>query len=376
MSEYQYVGFRAIDEPVSEKNLEYMDRQSSRAEITAWSFDNEYHYGDFHGNAQEMLRRGYDLHLHYANFGTRTLMIRLPHGLPDPQASKPYLGDELQFVKDKSGDAGILSIEPCYEPGALDELWDLADLVERLVPLRAEIIDGDLRPLYLAHLAIALDDNHDPEEIEEPPVPAGLGKLSAAQVALAELYGLDEHLLAAAAQNSPDLAPQADIQKQYAEWVQQMPASHKDALLARLMAEPHSSVRRELLIEFVKARPGSPWPTVDSNRTISDLLAAAEQVKEESGRQKAEKAARDRAKKLAKLAADPQPALRKTEQLVEDRTSDAYREIAHLLADVRDALAGTPRSGLADQHAQKLKIANPTLKVLVSELRKQGFLKK
>ena len=34
MSEYQYVLFRAIDGPVSPKNLEYMHQQSSRAEIT------------------------------------------------------------------------------------------------------------------------------------------------------------------------------------------------------------------------------------------------------------------------------------------------------------------------------------------------------
>ena len=46
MSEYQYVGFRAIEKPVTEKNLEYMHSQSSRAEITPWSFDNEYHFGD------------------------------------------------------------------------------------------------------------------------------------------------------------------------------------------------------------------------------------------------------------------------------------------------------------------------------------------
>ncbi|MBW3597483.1 MAG: hypothetical protein KY475_09445 [Planctomycetes bacterium] len=95
MSEYQYVAFRAVDAPVSEKNLEYMERQSSRAEITPWSFDNSYHYGDFRGNALEMLRRGYDVHLHYANFGARKLMIRLPHGLPDPEAASPT-GEEVK----------------------------------------------------------------------------------------------------------------------------------------------------------------------------------------------------------------------------------------------------------------------------------------
>src|SRR4029077_1872720 len=114
-----------------------------------------------------------------------------PHGLPDPKVTKPYLDDALQFVKDKSGEGGILSFDPFYEPDDLEELWNLSELIERLVPLRAEIADGDLRPLYLAHLAIALDGNHDPAETEEAPVPAGLGELSPAQLALAELYGLD-----------------------------------------------------------------------------------------------------------------------------------------------------------------------------------------
>ncbi len=82
MSEYQYVGFRAIDAPLSEKNLKYVRTQSSHADITPWSFDSEYAYGDFHGDAPEMLRRGYDVYFHYANFGVRTLTIRLPDGLP------------------------------------------------------------------------------------------------------------------------------------------------------------------------------------------------------------------------------------------------------------------------------------------------------
>src|ERR1700692_2142331 len=102
MSEYQRIAFRAIDGPVSEEKLEYMRRQSSRAEITPWSFDNSYEYGDFRGDAVEMLRRGYDLHLHYANFGIRKLLIRLPHGRPALEAAKPYLGkDAVQFLQDK-----------------------------------------------------------------------------------------------------------------------------------------------------------------------------------------------------------------------------------------------------------------------------------
>ncbi len=34
MSEFRYVGFRAIDGPLSDRQLEYMECQSTRAEIT------------------------------------------------------------------------------------------------------------------------------------------------------------------------------------------------------------------------------------------------------------------------------------------------------------------------------------------------------
>ena len=168
MSEYQYVAFRAIDGPVSESDLKFMEKQSSRAEITPWSFENEYQYGDFRGDAAAMLHRGYDFHFHYANFGVRKLMIRLPNGLPDPKAATPYLdGEGLQFAKDKNGPGGILCIEPFFESGELEDLWEFDGVLDRLLPLRAEILGGDLRPLYLAHLAVASDSNHNPEEGKE-----------------------------------------------------------------------------------------------------------------------------------------------------------------------------------------------------------------
>lgn len=64
------------------------------------------------------------------------------------EAAKPYIdGESVQFLKDKKGRGGTLSISPSYEPDHLEGLWDLDDLLDRLVPLRAEILEGDLRPL-------------------------------------------------------------------------------------------------------------------------------------------------------------------------------------------------------------------------------------
>lgn len=377
MSEYQCIAFRAIDKPVSEKNLEYMRRQSSRAEITPWSFDNEYHYGDFHGDALEMLRRGYDIHLHYADFGIRKLLIRFPHGLPDNSAARPYFSkDGLRFLKDKNGQGGILCIEPFHEPGDLEDLWEIDEVIDQLVPLQAEILDGDLRPLYLAHLAIACDGEHNPSETKESPVPAGLGKLSNAQRALAELYGLSDSLISAAAQGSPPRATQDNPRNQHAEWLQGQMQSTKDAWLLQLMSDADSTVRNEILAKFRKSRHVSAWPTVRRDRTIADLEATADVLQEKANRKSAEKAARQREKKLADMAADPAPTLRETEQLVKHRSIKTYRQIAGLLADLRESLAGTDQSRLAEQQARKLAKDNPTLRMLISELRREKFLAK
>ncbi len=375
MSEYQYIGFRAAEKPVGDKDLAYMRQQSSRAEITPWSFDNEYHFGDFRGNALNMLRRGYDIHLHYANFGIRTLLIRLPHNLPDTPGASPYFAEDgLQFIKDKQHQGGILSISPYHEPGDHEELWNVHEIIDRLVPLRAEILEGDLRPLYLAHLAMMCDGEHDPEETIEGPVPAGLGNLTTPQRALAELYDLSDALIAAAAEGNSRQPVQEDASRPYADWLQSLSPATKDAWLLEWLANAHSSVRSDMLEEFRKSRPMAAWPSVPRQRTIADLKRAAEDIHKEASRKAEEKAAKQRAKRLADMAVDPAPTLRETERLVKLRSRDSYIAIATLLKELREALAGTKQSGLAEQQARKLKKANPTLNLLTSELRRAGFV--
>jgi hypothetical protein len=377
MSEYQSVVFRAIDAPLSEKNLEYMRQQSSRAEITRWTFANEYHYGDFRGDAFEMLRRGYDIHLHYANFGIRKLLIRLPYGFPTPEAARPYFKEEsLRFVKDKSGHGGTLAIEPCHEPGDLNELWNIEELVDKLVPLRAEILAGDLRPLYLAHLVIGNDGNHDTEESIEAPVPAGLAQPTDAQLALANLYGISRALIAAAARDTPPAPTIADQRVQYVEWLRSQSDSTKNTWLAEVMANSSSSIQAELLTAFRKKQCPQSWPTIERKRTFAQLHAVANDVQQELDEKAAATAARARAQKLAKMAADPTPFLQKTEQLVAQRATDAYREASALLADLRKALSDTGQSNLADVQARKLHEKHPTLHQLTAALRREGFLPK
>lgn len=377
MSEHQLVAFRAIDGRVSDRNLEFMQKQSSRAKITPRSFDNEYHYGDFRGDAAEMLRRGYDIHLHYANFGIRTLMLRLPNGLPDQAAVAPFLpGDGIKLIKDKIGPGSILKISPCHEPGDLEDLYEIDGLIERLIPLRAEILSGDLRPFYLAQLAVSMDMNHDPAEEIEGPVPAGLAKLTPAQEALADWYEIDPHLIAAAAKLGPELAPDNQAGPDFLTWLQSQPAAQKNQWLAEWLADANTNLRAELLSKFRSQAHVPSWPTAIVGRPIAELMSAADELREQAKKKAATAAAKKKAERMAKIAADPQPFLQSTEALVDGGSVNRYCEASAILAEVREALTASGRADLANQQAMKLVQLHPTKKKLIAELRRRGFVPK
>jgi hypothetical protein len=249
-------------------------------------------------------------------------------------------------------------------------------MVEALLPIRAEILDGDLRPLYLARLGVGIDMNHDPEEAHEGPVPAGMKKLTRAQRALADFYGLSEALLAVAAKPSPALTQKGDLNADYAAWVARQPESARNAWLVRLMQDPGTSARREVLTEWQKTHAGTTWPTVVVGRTIAQLVSGEDDMQEELDRKENEAQARRRMTMLAGMRAKPQEAIRKTEKLVDEGSTRSYSEAAEMLADLREALAGTAQAKLAEQQARKLKTEHPTLNRLTRALREKGFLPK
>jgi hypothetical protein len=130
----------------------------------------------------------------------------------------------------------------------------------------------------------------DADEEKEGPVPAGLNKPTAAQLALAELYGLSQALVAAAARNSPALPQRRDAENEFAAWLKRQPEATRNAWLAQLMADPRSPVRREMLAAFQKSQSTPLWPTIRLDRTIAELETAAEEIQHKKDHQRAEKA--------------------------------------------------------------------------------------
>ncbi len=60
MSEYQYYEFLALDQPLTPKQRAELRSISSRAEITATRFVNEYQWGDLKGDPLQMVKEYFD----------------------------------------------------------------------------------------------------------------------------------------------------------------------------------------------------------------------------------------------------------------------------------------------------------------------------
>src|SRR5262245_30722978 len=270
MSEYQYYEFRALDRPLSRQEQQELRALSTRAEIDAWSFTNEYHWGDFKGDPRKLMRKYFDAFLYYANWGTHRLAFRLPAAAFDADAAEAYCDDEV-LTLDRHGEHVIVWFEVNDEAG-LD--WDQieADLGD-LLEIRKELLAGDLRPLYLGWLA-AQGQRYDDEEEdarEEPPVPPGLKRLTRAQQALADFLWLDDDLLEAAAKKSVADGPKPLDAAALHQRLQALPAKVKETWLERLLLDETPRTRAELLHEL---RP--PEPTaLAKGRPVAELRAEA-----------------------------------------------------------------------------------------------------
>lgn len=368
MSEYQYYEFQAIDRPLDEREMRTLRQYSTRATITPTRFVNFYDWGNFKGDPAAWMERYFDAFLYFANWGEHELMLRLPRRLLDPKTAQRFCRTESVSVRIK-GDFVILAFlsgEP-QDDGADDgQGW-----LSSLIPLRADLANGDYRTLYLAWLLAAQKGELDDDD-PEPPCPAGLRKLSAPLRAFADFLRIGQDLLATAAERSRE--PGATVPaRELRRWIAALPDADKTALLIRLVEEGEPHLRAELLRRFRDSREGKPasQPT-EPPRTVAELLEAAERRAEERRRREAERArqarerqeqkeAAARARYLDKLAKREKETWRRIDALIATRQPGRYDEAITLLQDLRDLGRRQGRTAeieerircLRDKHAGK-----------------------
>lgn len=124
-----------------------------------------------------MMRRGFDVHVHYANYGTRRVCFKLP--------------------------------------------------------IREMLIAADFRALHIAHMAFNYGDG-----LVEPPVPAGLADEHYAISRLCEFWEVDSGLIKVAAECSvPASQPNSDDEI-VQSWLNQLSKEELSNDLRRCLSEP------------------------------------------------------------------------------------------------------------------------------------------
>ena len=149
MSEYQYYEFQALDRPLNKQDIAALRALSTRARITATSFINHYNWGDFKGDPTRLMERWFDLHLYFANWMSRRLMVRLPKRLINRDRLDTFLRDVNSVEIRTSGKNVIIDIWHDYEPPEFTDDDDGSGWLGALAPLRADLLAGDWRMFYL-----------------------------------------------------------------------------------------------------------------------------------------------------------------------------------------------------------------------------------
>ena len=278
MSEYQFYEFQAIDQPLSHDARQEMQRLSSRVQLTASSASFVYHYGDFRDDPYRVLAEYFDAMLYITNWGTRQLMFRFPKTAVDREALEPYtLADSFSITEEDNH--LIVDIEVHDEDGGNWGWVEGEGWLSGLVQLREDILQGDLRVLYLAWLRAAYLEYEileDDEDLTEPPVPPRLGALSPALKQFIAFFELDEDLVSAAAQSSPDASPTEKAA--LGSYVDRLSPDEMRGFLHRLLrAERHLDIAlTKRLREFIPAPEQAPSST--PARTLRALVSQAESV--------------------------------------------------------------------------------------------------
>ena len=342
MSEYQYYEFAAVDKPLKEKEMQALRNLSSRAQITPTSFVNEYHWGDFKGNPLKLVEKYFDTFLYVANWGTRWLMLKVPRNLVDVDLTQKYCTGDSAVIHEK-GDYLILEFTSETE----DYEWEEGEgWLSSLISLRADILHGDYRSLYLAWLFCVQMEEMEDDELE-PTVPPNLTELNAPLKSFVDFMRIDTDLIAVAADNSSSEDRQTDP-KALKTWIHNLPAKEKDKILLRLVEAPSPHLGAELKQRFRQTVSTTANSKIDNQlRRVKDLISSAEKYAKERKRRAAEKKAREQAKRkkeralarekyIESLAGREDSIWEKVDENIVLKKAAKYDEAVKLLVDLRD----------------------------------------
>jgi hypothetical protein len=287
VSYHETYEFFAIDRRLTPAEMRALRSISTRATITPTRFYNFYDWGGLKADPHDLVRRYFDLFVYTEiTSGARWGILRFPASRIDMRLWRTYVTEQRgsgppgrNVSMATRGGAVLLTM---YSPEDGEPEYEELDDDNPAVPLalvRADLLAGDLRPLYLLWLS-AVQCGERRSTAAEPPRPPGLervSRLSGVLASLAESMRLDDDLLAVA-------------------------------------LDPSRSARS----------------------TAGALLAAARAKRDERRRRAAERAAAERARRLALLEKRQEQEWTEVARLVGERKAPAYEDAVERLRALRE----------------------------------------
>ncbi len=342
MSEYQRYEFMTVDRPLTRAQLDAVNNLSSHIEASSTHALVEYNWGDFKHNPITVLYEFFDGFLYWANWGSPRLAFRFPHGILPVDLLDGYdLDDFVTFTRKPDYDILDIRFGELEGPDEWTE-YNLGDLIA----IREELMEGDLRALYIAWLAgqrmmgdYDEEEDGDGDEDEEnnaPPVPAAFGTLTAAQQALAELLQVPQELLVAAARHSTAAVSSANVD--VVAWVRLLPPDRQYDYLVRL-ARNEPGLSRLLVRELreLSQDKTETTPPTGERVTYATLLAESKAVKAQLEREKREQERAAHLRHLQDVHDSQESYWQQIDQALTRSSGSAYDEATQLLIELRDA---------------------------------------
>jgi hypothetical protein len=376
MSEYQYYEWQTLDRPLTIEEQEAVNALSSHIEVTPTCAIVTYEWGDFKHNPREVLAKYFDAHLYVANWGSRTLMFRFPKGLLEETVVEPYcVPDHIEF--EAVGRVQVLEISLHEEEGVG---WvEAGSVLSSLARLRDDLIQGDMRLLYLAWLkAMQIEtayeqDEDDPDSLfndHEPPLPAGLGKLNASLKRFVDVFDLDPFLVQAAAAASDPAAVPATVN--FSTLLPRLSRAECDDFLLRLANnEPGvGAAFRKRLLSMMERSPAVSAP----RRTIRELRDTAKELEEAEKQCQAEEKRKRHAAEMQALAKREAQVWQEVETLLQGYTAKAYDEATALLARLEQLSEFQGKATTFQQQVLKLAERYKSRTALIARWKAKGWV--
>ncbi|NUO83219.1 hypothetical protein HUU05_24365 [candidate division KSB1 bacterium] len=372
MSEYQYYEFQSLDRPLTEKERAEIGSWSSRTTPTSTQAIFTYSYGDFPRDEKKAVEKYFDAMLYLSSWGGKRLMFRLPRALVEAKALQPYcsFGDVTLsttknhllldiFFDDEEGRGGWLE----------GEGW-----LSSLIALRNDLINGDLRMLYLAWLH-SLNREYEIEEQAqelEPPVPLGLKSLNAALKSFIDFFEIDGDLIAVASRASAEKPSKAELDWERA--VAKLSKKEQSDFLVRLAKGEHNLNQSILkrLRELSSNKPAS-FTLQKGSRTVGELLREAREFAEQKEEKRQHKERQEKIARVNALVAQEPELWNKVLQRINLRKPKAYDEAVSILKQLREAAEHLEQVDRFNAKIAQLQRDHSTLFGLKSRLKRAGL---